>query len=109
MCTLSWLPHPDGYTFWHGRDERTTRLPGEPPRRVLRGGLAALAPRDGDAGGTWISVHQNGNAIVLLNGGLVKHIPAPPYRKSRGLILLDLLSEGGKADGGHEAGNHETA
>ena len=28
MCTLSWLPRPDGHTFWHGRDERTTRLPG---------------------------------------------------------------------------------
>ena len=47
MCTLSWLPRPGGHSFWHGRDERTTRLPGEPPSVVRRGSRRALAPRDG--------------------------------------------------------------
>src|SRR4030095_12449485 len=50
-----------------------------------------LFPKDGDAGGTWVALHNNGNAIVFLNGGTVKHTPSPPYRKSRGLILLDLI------------------
>jgi hypothetical protein len=48
----------------------------------------ALSP----AGGTWIAAHENGNAIVFLNGGFIRHTPQPPYRKSRGLILLDLLN-----------------
>jgi hypothetical protein len=26
-------------------------------------------PKDADAGGTWIAKHENGNAVVLLNGG----------------------------------------
>jgi hypothetical protein len=30
-------------------------------------------------------------------------------RLGNGLVLLGLLCEGGKADSGHEAGNHETA
>ena len=51
-----------------------------------------LYPKDGDAGGTWIAAHENGNAIVFLNGGFVRHTPQPPYRKSRGLILLDLIN-----------------
>jgi hypothetical protein len=50
-----------------------------------------LFPKDPHAGGTWIAAHENGNALVFLNGGFVAHSPQPPYRKSRGLILLDLL------------------
>jgi hypothetical protein len=50
-----------------------------------------LYPKDGDAGGTWIAAHENGNAVVFLNGGFEAHAPQPPYRKSRGLILLDML------------------
>src|SRR5688572_4340591 len=48
--------------------------------------------KDGDAGGTWVAAHENGNVVIFLNGGLKAHKPAPPYRKSSGLILLDLLS-----------------
>ena len=92
MCTLSWLPHPDGHTFWHGRDERITRLPGEPPSLVLRGTLRAIAPRDADAGGTWVGVNELGLTLGLANlygegtrgaglGGLV----------TRGRIIDDLL------------------
>jgi hypothetical protein len=53
-----------------------------------------LFPKDGDAGGTWIAAHESGQAIVFLNGGFVRHTPQPPYRKSRGLVLLDLLHAG---------------
>jgi len=49
-----------------------------------------LFPRDAQAGGTWFAVHENGNTLVVLNGARVRHQPAPPYRKSRGLIVLEL-------------------
>lgn len=52
-----------------------------------------MYPKDGDAGGTWIAAHENGNVVVFLNGGFIAHTPTPPYRKSRGLILLDLVKE----------------
>jgi hypothetical protein len=51
---------------------------------------SVLFPKDSVGGGTWISLHENGNALVFLNGGFVKHSPKPPYRKSRGLVLLQL-------------------
>src|SRR5690606_29868760 len=50
-----------------------------------------LFPKDRDAGGTWAAIHENGNTIIFLNGGFVRHEPQPPYRKSRGLVLLDLI------------------
>ena len=36
-------------------------------------------------------LHENGNAAVLLNGAFENHLPEPPYRKSRGKILLDII------------------
>lgn len=94
MCTLSWLPHPHGHTFWHGRDERVTRLPGEPPSIVRRGDRRAIAPRDADAGGTWVGVNDMGLTLGLANlyppegvgeGGRV------PGLVTRGRIIDDLL------------------
>jgi hypothetical protein len=37
-------------------------------------------------------MNQLGNAAVLLNGAFVKHDPEPPYRKSRGLVFLDIIA-----------------
>jgi hypothetical protein len=56
-------------------------------------GKKIIYPADGDAGGTWIAMKENGDAVVLLNGAFICHNAEPPYRKSRGLILLDIFSE----------------
>ncbi len=97
MCTLSWLPRPDGHSFWHGRDERTTRLPGEPPSVVLRGSRRALAPRDGEAGGTWVGVNDAGLTLGLANlyppEGVSEGGPVPGL-VTRGRIIDDLLAAG---------------
>ena len=37
-------------------------------------------------------MNQCGNAAVLLNGAFAKHEQEPPYRKSRGLIFLDIIA-----------------
>ena len=51
-----------------------------------------MFPRDSGAGGTWIALNGNGSAAVLLNGGFIKHIQQPAYRKSRGLAFLDIFA-----------------
>lgn len=51
-----------------------------------------LFPKDKKAGGTWYAVDEYSNVIVLLNGAAEKHEPKKNYRKSRGLILLDLIA-----------------
>jgi hypothetical protein len=36
-------------------------------------------------------MHSNGNVMVLLNGAFIRHEHVPPYRKSRGLIFLEVF------------------
>ena len=36
---------------------------------------------------------NNGHAAVLLNGAFENHIAAPPYRKSRGLVFLEIIAD----------------
>jgi len=48
-------------------------------------------PRDATKNGTWFAVSENGNAIILLNGAFENHQRKSEYRKSRGLIVLDLI------------------
>jgi hypothetical protein len=91
MCTVTYIPVPDGMHFVSNRDERRERLPALPPETHSYPSGKMLFPRDADAGGTWMAVHGNGNVIVFLNGAFRAHIPAPPYRRSRGRVLLDLL------------------
>ncbi len=90
MCTVTFIPAKDRIFFTSNRDEKNWRSAAIPPASYEFGSGKILFPKDGNAGGTWIAAHENGNVIVFLNGGFVAHTPEPPYRKSRGLILLDL-------------------
>lgn len=91
MCTVTFIPAKEKIYFTSNRDEKQWRKDAAIPTVYEYESGKILFPKDTDAGGTWIAVHENGNAIVLLNGGFETHIPKPPYRKSRGLILLDLI------------------
>lgn len=44
------------------------------------------------AGGTWLGINDYKNVVILLNGGFEKHSHQNDYRKSRGLIVTDLLN-----------------
>ena len=48
-------------------------------------------PRDPQAGGTWIASTDENYTLCLLNGAFKKHQWDPPYRLSRGLVLLDFF------------------
>lgn len=91
MCTVTFIPARDRVFLTSNRDEKLRRSPALPPAVYPFATGNLLFPKDAQAGGTWIAAHENGQAIVFLNGGFVKHIPEPPYRKSRGLVLLDLV------------------
>ncbi len=91
MCTLSWVPTPDGFRLFFNRDERRTRARGRPPRVTRTPAGEFLGPVDGDFGGTWIGVNHHGVAGAILN----RYEDTPPGalagRVSRGLLLRDLL------------------
>ena len=91
MCTVTFIPGKEKIIITSNRDEKHWRMQAIAPAIYQLNTGKVLFPKDGDAGGTWIAIHENGNAVIFLNGGFVPHTPKPPYRKSRGLILLDLI------------------
>lgn len=90
MCTVSWLRRVDGYELFCNRDERRSRPAAEPPRLHAARGPHFLAPVDGEAGGTWISVNRAGLALCLLNDYQAPEPPAGTELRSRGLLVRDL-------------------
>lgn len=85
------MPFGDKIFITSNRDEMIRRPAASVPviQKMETGKI--LFPKDGKAGGTWIALHNNGNAMVLLNGALERHHHNPPYRKSRGIIFLDIF------------------
>lgn len=92
MCTVIFIPVKDNVYITHNRDEQKLRSRALPPAIYKVNGHRLLFPKDRKGGGTWIALNANGNAAVLLNGGFVKHDPLPSYRKSRGLVVLDIIA-----------------
>ncbi len=90
MCTVTFIPVKEKIFITSNRDEKHWRLPAMGPSVYSMQSGRILFPRDANHGGTWFAVHENKNAVVFLNGAGKKHEPQPPYRKSRGLVLLDL-------------------
>ena len=92
MCTVTFVASQNKFIITHNRDEKTLRPSAVEPKNYLVNNKVILFPKDPKAGGTWFSVSQNGTVLVLLNGGEEKHEIQSSYRKSRGLIVLDLIS-----------------
>ena len=90
MCTVTYLPYRDGFILTHNRDEAPARSP-QHLSREQRGHNTLLFPKDTKAGGSWIACSRRGQTACLLNGAFLKHAHLPPYRKSRGLVLLEFF------------------
>ena len=86
MCTVTYLPIPGGFVLTHNRDEAPSRS-----RHGLTRTGSLTFPKDAKAGGAWIATAKDGRTACLLNGAFVKHRHEPPYRRSRGLVLLDFF------------------
>ena len=91
MCTVSFVHSQGKIIITSNRDEQVAR-PAVEPRNYLVNQKNLFFPKDPKAGGTWYVVDENANVLVLLNGAIEKHQWNPPYRRSRGLIVLDLFS-----------------
>ncbi|MHC0443392.1 NRDE family protein [Flavobacterium sp. 3-210] len=98
MCTVSFVNNNGTVIITSNRDEKVIRPGAEAPRNFFHKGKNIMYPKDSKAGGTWFAIDENGIVLVLLNGGIIKHTPVLPYRKSRGLILLDIISDASPKD-----------
>ncbi len=92
MCTVTFVPVKDKFYLTSNRDEKCSRAQALPPDTYHMHNGILVYPKDADAGGSWIAMHENGTAAVLLNGAFVKHTPLPPYKKSRGIIFLQIIA-----------------
>lgn len=90
MCTVSVIRTGDKTIITSNRDEQVAR-PSIAPATYRINDKNILFPKDPKAGGTWFAADEHANVAVLLNGAACRHIHNPPYRKSRGLILLDII------------------
>ncbi len=91
MCTVTFLPLSNtGFILTSNRDEQYSRLPALPPQEYVIGDISVVFPKDGQAGGTWIATSGN-VTVCLLNGAFEAHQSKPPYRQSRGLMMLDFF------------------
>lgn len=92
MCTVTYIPAREKYFITSNRDEKNVRKTAIAPAVYEVNKKKLIYPKDADAGGSWIAMHENGNAAVLLNGAFKKHIAEPSYRLSRGKIFLEIIS-----------------
>ncbi|HEY4288481.1 MAG TPA: NRDE family protein [Puia sp.] len=87
MCTVTFIPGRDDIYLTSNRDEHTSRRQALHPRSYRE----LIYPKDATAGGSWIALKNSGDAAVLLNGAFVRHRRLNGYRKSRGLVFLDIV------------------
>ena len=92
MCTVSFVVSDDQVIITSNRDESVIRPSAIEPKSYSINNKQVVFPKDPKAGGTWFAVAENGTVAILLNGAEEKHQVKPSYRKSRGLILLDLIA-----------------
>ncbi|TRX22874.1 NRDE family protein [Flavobacterium franklandianum] len=92
MCTVSFVASNGKTIITSNRDEKVIRPSAIEPKNYLINNKNIIFPKDSKAGGTWFAVDESGTVLVLLNGANEKHHHRPPYRKSRGLIVLDMIS-----------------
>lgn len=98
MCTVSFVFSNGKAILTHNRDEKVARPSAIEPQKYIVNNKNIYFPKDQKAGGTWYAVAENGTVLVLLNGADEKHQLKPFYRKSRGLIVLDLISSNSAID-----------
>lgn len=89
MCTVSFLPIAGGFALAMNRDEKKSRVMGEPPRRRMTGHYTALHPAE-PGGGTWIGVNHKGMALALINWHAQPENPDASL--SRGMVVPHLLA-----------------
>lgn len=92
MCTVSFYKSNHQIVITSNRDEHISRPLALAPQKMTYNNAVFFCPIDPKSNGTWFGVKDDNSVLVLLNGAANHHVAAPPYRKSRGLIFLDLIS-----------------
>lgn len=98
MCFVSYVPLGRHAIITHNRDEDpmrdATAVAMTSYDDDVWGVTKLLYPQDGlYESGTWICCNNRGTTLALLNGAAKRHERQPPYKLSRGLLLVNMLRE----------------
>jgi len=94
MCTVSFVANNNRVIITSNRDENINRPEAQEIETIVSESNTRLYyPKDPSKGGSWFVTTDSGHTAVLLNGAFEKHNPSYPYKKSRGIVLLELLKE----------------
>jgi hypothetical protein len=91
MCTLTYIKTEKGFILTANRDESPLRNARSLTEYCNGAGDRFFIAAEPVHGGTNMAVGEH-RISVLLNGAYDHHLHDPPYRKSRGLVLLDTLN-----------------
>ena len=92
MCTVTYIPLGNNdFILTSSRDVPYKRERASQPEKYVVEGIDLWYPKDGRAGGTWIGLSSKKRLICLLNGAFKYHTSRSDYKKSRGLIVKELL------------------
>lgn len=91
MCIVSFYKEEDQILLTHSRDESIYRTTSTNIEKREWYGKTYYSPVDHEKNGSWIFYSEQYLACIL-NGGKIKPKELKPsYRRSRGLVLLDIL------------------
>lgn len=90
MSTVTYLPYKDKIFITCNRDDRPSKGGTQAPAVLKFNTDKVLCPQDND-GGTWIGIHNNGNAMVMLHGAFAPHIRKERYRLSKEAMFLEIF------------------
>ena len=92
MCTVTFLPiGGSDFILTSSRDIPFGRKKALLPKKYIESKTQLWYAKDGKAGGTWMGLSANARLICLLNGAFEYHTSRAYYKKSRGLIVKELL------------------
>lgn len=93
MCTITYFPDSEykkSFIVTDNRDELINR-PAAFPAIYRENNALLYYPKDLQKGGTWMGISNKKRIMCLMNGAFGKYERKPVYRKSRGIVLKELL------------------
>ncbi|ELZ13768.1 hypothetical protein C479_02946 [Halovivax asiaticus JCM 14624] len=99
MCTfiLAWQVFAEAPVVAAATRDEALDRPADPPGRY-REGPVVVAPRDAEAGGTWIGVNEHGVLVALTNRWTDAELAG---ERSRGKLVADALASESATAAGH--------
>jgi hypothetical protein len=91
MCTLTYVPRQEEVIITVNRDEAPSRAASDPIIREENGRQFWLAPEPVSGGSNFVLDIINQRLLVLLNGAFKPHKHEPPYRLSRGVMMIEAF------------------